>query len=175
MFRTCGCRQPKRCERREKRHVTLDRGEMGGYDWLFSDVTDCESSQLEAITRCLVTPSASPPQRCRLLLLFPLSALRQHFVSVSLISFRYKTITRGCLLTFFCGCCPVPVFQSSVYLCLSLAQLSYNGICLKKKYNRGAQKNIRNENKSTSDTIYSSDIRKAAPIQATDPYSILQL
>lgn len=50
---------------REKRHVTLDRGGIGGYDWLFSDVTDCESSQLGAITRCLVTPSASPPQRRR--------------------------------------------------------------------------------------------------------------
>lgn len=95
VFRTCGRRQLKRCERREKRHVTLDRGEIGGYDWLFSDVTDCESSQLEAITRCLVTPSASPPQRRRPLLLFPLSALRQHFISVSLISSRYKNYYSG--------------------------------------------------------------------------------
>lgn len=120
MFRTCGRRQPKRCQQREKRHVTLDRGEIGGYDWLFSDVTDCESSQLEAITRCLVTPSASPPQRRRPLLLFPLSALRQHFVSVSLISFFYKTITLACLLTFCCGCCPLPVCLSVSVTCSTI-------------------------------------------------------
>lgn len=45
----------------KKRHVTLDKGEMRGYDWLFSDVTDCEPSQLETIIRCLVTPSVSSP------------------------------------------------------------------------------------------------------------------
>ena len=49
----------------KQRHVTLDKGEMRGYDWLFSDVTDCEPSQLETITRCLVTISllftALPP------------------------------------------------------------------------------------------------------------------
>lgn len=48
----------------KKRHVTLDKGEMRGYDWLFSDVTDCEPSQLETIIRCLVTPSVSPPLLC---------------------------------------------------------------------------------------------------------------
>lgn len=28
----------------KQRHVTLDKGEMRGNDWLFSDVTDCELS-----------------------------------------------------------------------------------------------------------------------------------
>lgn len=35
--------------------VTLDKDEMRGYDWLFSDFTDCESFQLETMTRCSVT------------------------------------------------------------------------------------------------------------------------
>lgn len=38
----------------EQRHVTLDKGEMRGYDWLFSDVMGCESFQLETISRHLV-------------------------------------------------------------------------------------------------------------------------
>lgn len=118
VFRTCGCRQPKRCERREKRHVTLDRGEIGGYDWLFSDVTDCESSQLEAITRCLVTPSASPPQRRRPLLLFPLSALPQLFAYVSLISFRYKNYYSGSFAHFLLWLLPSSYFP---VICLSVS------------------------------------------------------
>lgn len=35
--------------------VTLDKDEMRGYDWLFSDFTECETFQLETMTRCLVT------------------------------------------------------------------------------------------------------------------------
>lgn len=35
----------------KQRHVALDKGEMRGYDWLFSDVMDCEPSQLETIIR----------------------------------------------------------------------------------------------------------------------------
>lgn len=45
----------------KRRHVTLDKGEMRGYDWLFSDVTAREPSQLETIIRCLVTPSVPSP------------------------------------------------------------------------------------------------------------------
>lgn len=46
---------------RKKKHVTHDKREMRGYDWLFSDVTESELSQLETITRCLVTSSVSSP------------------------------------------------------------------------------------------------------------------
>lgn len=69
----------------KQRHVTLDKGEMRGYDWLFSDVTDCEPSQLETIIRCLVTPSVSSP------LLYPsfpfsvcLSVLHSNFIFLKL-------------------------------------------------------------------------------------------
>lgn len=45
----------------KKKHVTHDEREMRGYDWLFSDATESELSQLETITRCLVTSSVSSP------------------------------------------------------------------------------------------------------------------
>lgn len=41
--------------------VTLDKGEMRGSDWPFSDFTDCESFQLETMTRCLVTAASLLP------------------------------------------------------------------------------------------------------------------
>lgn len=62
-------------------HVTLDKGEMKGYDWLFSDVTDCESSQLETIIRCLVTPIVSSP------LLYPLFLFSLWLPCIHIFSF----------------------------------------------------------------------------------------
>lgn len=68
----------------KQRHVTLNKGEMRGYDWLFSDVTDCEPSQLETIIRSLVTPSASSPLLYPIFPLFCLSALHPNFLPLCL-------------------------------------------------------------------------------------------
>lgn len=76
----CGCRRLK--VRVGRWHVTLDKGEIRGYDWLFSHVTDCESSQLETITCRWVTRSVfAPPFHSPFSLQLPLIHISSLFVS----------------------------------------------------------------------------------------------